>query len=40
MDGWYENSGGSSLGHGPKALISRSPCQQHFLNSGVATHGT
>ena len=36
MDGWCENSGGNSLGHGPKAPISRSPCQQRFLNLGLA----
>ena len=36
MDGWSENLGGNSLGHGSKALISRSPCRQRFLNSGLA----
>ena len=36
MDGWCENSGGNSLGHGPKAPISPSPCQKRFLSSGLA----
>ena len=39
VDGWCENSGGNSLGHGPKAVISRSPCQQRFLNSGFVDQG-
>ena len=36
MDGWCENSGGNSLGHGPAAPISRSSRQQRFFNSGLA----
>ena len=36
MEGWRENSGGNSQGHGPIAPSSRSPFQQRFLNSGVA----
>ena len=35
MDGWMVGEcGGNSLGHEPKASISRGPCQQRFLNSG------
>ena len=39
MEGWMDGArirGGNSLGHGPKAPISRSHCQQHCLNSGLA----